>query len=263
MRNIKLTLSYDGSCFLGWQKNNAGPSIEEALEKALFQLLGSFISLQAASRTDAGVHALGQVVNFHLKDDSIDVKKLHRSINAVIDKGISVLSLEEEEEHFHPTIDNEGKEYHYFICNTPYQIPFHKKYSWHFCHDIDTDLMQKAALLLTGYRDFSAFCNDRSQFTRSAFCRIDSIQIIPLEGGRIQCKIKGTRFLYKMVRNIVGTLAYVGSGKIPIEALSRIISSHQRATAGITAPAHGLFLKEVFYPQKKLINAQEISIGAL
>lgn len=256
MRNIKLLISYDGSHYLGWQKTKAGRSIEEALEIALFQLLQEKVSLQAASRTDAGVHAHGQVVNFKLSREEIDLKKLLRGLNGILDEDISVLSIEEVEDAFHPTLNNQGKEYHYFICNSSYQSPFCREYSWHFPYPMDLELMQAAAKFFEGYKDFSAFCNERAHFTRDPFCRIDKIEILPLEGQRYCISIQGTRFLYKMVRNIVGTLAYIASGKIPLSALERILESGQRAQAGITAPAHGLVLKQVFYPapsEKELV----------
>lgn len=251
MRNIKLLISYDGTHYLGWQKTKSGKSIEEALETALSQILNEKVSLQAASRTDAGVHARGQVANFKLSKDEIDLKKLQRGLQGLLDEDISILAIEKAEDSFHPTLDNEGKEYHYFICNSPYQSPFHREYSWHFPYPIDLELLRQAASFFEGYKDFSAFCNERAQFTRDPLCRMQKIEILPLEDQRLCLSIRGTRFLYKMVRNIVGTLAYIASGKIPLSALERIVESKQRAQAGITAPAHGLVLRQVFYPVKQ------------
>jgi len=251
MRNIKLIITYDGSSYLGWQKTNAGPSIEESLETALFQVLQQPVVLQAASRTDAGVHALGQVVNFKLQNDEIDLKRLVKSVNSLLGKKISILSIEEVEESFHPTLDNEGKEYLYTICNGPTQLPFHRNTSWHFPYKLDLELMRKAAELIEGYKDFSAFCNERSQFTRDPFCLIEKISIHPLDEMRLCISIKGSRFLYKMARNIVGTLAYIGSGKIPLSDVQKILESGKRINAGVTAPAHGLMLSQVFYPSLK------------
>lgn len=251
MRNIKLIITYDGSNYLGWQKTNAGPSIEESLEKALFQVLQQPVVLQAASRTDAGVHALGQVVNFQLQNDDIDLKRLGKSVNSLLGKEISILSIEEVEESFHPTLDNEGKEYLYTICNVPTQLPFNKNTSWHFPYKLNLEVMREAAALIEGYKDFSAFCNERSQFTRDPFCLIEKISIYQLDEMRLCISIKGSRFLYKMARNIVGTLAYIGSGKISLSELEGIIQNRQRIKAGVTAPAHGLMLSQVFYPSLK------------
>ncbi|NDD58579.1 MAG: tRNA pseudouridine(38-40) synthase TruA [Chlamydiae bacterium] len=246
MKNIKMILSYDGTKYLGWQKTPCGPTIEEALENALFQIFQTPIRLQAASRTDAGVHAYGQVVNFFI-DDEVEEGKLLHSMNGLLAKDISIRAIEQSREDFHPTLDSKGKEYCYYICNSTYQLPFHKNFSWHFPYDMCFSTLQKATHTLTGYKDFSTFCNDRNQFSRSTFCKISSITIEQLPLERICIRIQGTRFLYKMVRNMVGTLAYIASGKIPLPALESILSSRQRASAGITAPAQGLFLNQVFY----------------
>ena len=248
-----MIITYDGTNYLGWQKTSYGPSIEQALEDSLYQILRKRPSLQAASRTDAGVHARGQVVNFLLEDLSIDLNKLHRSLNGVLPKDIRVIEIDQEEELFHPTIDNEGKMYRYYICTSPYQLPFYKDYSWHFPYALDIEVMKKAADLLIGHKDFASFCNERSQYTRSTFCRIDQILIEKIGSDRLCISIKGSRFLYKMVRNMVGTLTYIGSQKIELEALEKILQTKTRASAGITAPAHGLELKEVYYPKKNSI----------
>ena len=248
MRNIKLIISYDGSKYLGWQKTPIGPTIEGSLQKALHQILQEPIVLQAASRTDAGVHARQQVVNFLLLNDNIDLKKLQRGLNGLLGKQISILLMEEAPIDFHPTLDNEGKQYLYYICNSPHQSPFHKDYSWHYPPKIDLKQMEEAAVLFEGTKDFSTFCNMRATYTGSTLCHIEKITITSLENQRLCVSIKGTRFLYKMVRNIVGTLAYTGSGKIPLSAIPKIIEQGQRPEAGMTAPAHCLFLNEIFYP---------------
>jgi tRNA pseudouridine38-40 synthase len=254
MKNIKITLSYEGTAYLGWQKTPYGPSIEQALQDALETILRHKVLLQAASRTDAGVHANGQVANFKTATCIDDFKKFLRSLNGLLPNDISVLNAEHVMESFHPTIDNEGKEYHYTICNTPYQLPFHRLFSWHFPNPLDVELMRQAATLLEGYKDFSSFCNEKTSYTRSTYCKIHKIIIHQIDHHRYQIKITGTRFLYKMVRNIVGTLAYIGSGKIPLSAMEKIVNSKHRASAGITAPAHGLALYQVFYPEKIFQN---------
>ncbi|MEI8328911.1 MAG: tRNA pseudouridine(38-40) synthase TruA [Chlamydiia bacterium] len=247
MRNIKLIISYKGTHFLGWQKTPYGPSIEGALEKALEPLLHTKPRLQAASRTDAGVHAKGQVVNFILNNPLIDLHKLHKGLNALLPQEISVLSLEEVESSFHPTIDNIGKEYRYFICHNSYQIPFYKDFSWHFPYRIDLTAMQGAAIQLEGHKNFAVFCNARAMFTRTTTCTIERIEIDRLDQQRICITLRGDRFLYKMVRNIVGTLAYIGAAKIPLSSLESILQGQKRMAAGITAPAHGLVLQNIFF----------------
>lgn len=251
MANIKMTVCYDGTNFLGWQKTIEGPSIQESLEKALSQILQTEVSLEAASRTDAGVHAKGQVVNFTISNRSICLKQLQRSLNALLNHQIKIMHIEQEEDSFHPTLDNIGKEYHYFISTAAVEDPFLRHTSWHFNHLLDLDKMRQAASALIGTKDFSAFCNDRARSSKSPICRVDKITIEKLPSSRLCIAIAGNRFLYKMVRNIVGTLAYIGSGKIDAGAMEDILTNKMRQYAGVTAPAHGLFLQQVFYPADK------------
>lgn len=238
-RNIRSLIAYNGTHYFGWQKTRMGPSIEETLELCLQQILQHPVELQAASRTDRGVHAEGQVVNFFTDKPKVDLKKLHLSLAKMLPKDISPLALEEVETSFHPTLDSKGKEYQYQICNLPIQLPFLKDYSWHIPTPLDLPSMLIAKEFLLGTHDFSAFTNERTDDT------IRTIHSIEIEPGLF--KIKGDKFLYKMVRNIVGTLVYVGLGKIPPTEIPTILSSRNRALAGMTAPAHGLCLKQVFY----------------
>jgi len=247
MNNVKLIIAYNGSRYLGWQKTKEGPSIEETLEKALSALLQETIALQAASRTDAGVHAEGQVVNFFSQKESLDIAQLQRGLNAILPKDISVFSVSQAKEEFHPTLDSLAKEYWYLICNSSAQLPFYKDTSWHFPLPVYVSAMLRAADHLLGTHDFSAFCNDGALPKRGGICRLDRIDISPLPEQRIKISITGDHFLYKMVRNIVGTLLYVGSGKLAADSLPDILLSKKRANAGVTAPAHGLLLKEVFF----------------
>jgi len=246
--NIKLIVAYDGTRYLGWQKTKEGPSIEEYLEKVLSQILQETISLQAASRTDAGVHAEGQVVNFFTSQD-LDFKQLLKSVNSLLPSDISVVEMSKRPLTFHPTLDCKGKEYHYFVCNKIFQLPFQRHFSWHFPYPLNFSLMEKACSFFVGVHDFSSFCNERSLLKRDAIREIYhcGIEILPEE--RLQFVLKGNHFLYKMVRNIVGTLIYVGCGKISLESIPHILLSKDRAQAGVSAPAHGLVLKKVFYTE--------------
>ena len=247
MKNIKLTLAYDGTGLLGWQKTPLGPSVEEWLEIVLSQILQEKISLQAASRTDAGVHAEGQVVNFFSKTLSISLDRLQKSMNALLPKQITVLTIEYASDSFHPTLQNQGKEYHYLICNIPFQKPKHRLFSWHVPYKLDLDLMRQGAALLIGTHDFSSFCNQLPLLDKDPTCNLHSITIEPFEENRLRIKVQGNRFLFRMVRNLVGTLVYVASQKIPLEEVPLLLEVKQRARAGVTAPAHGLHLIEVFY----------------
>lgn len=221
-----------------------GPSIEETLEKALFQIYHTPFKLQAASRTDAGVHAAGQVVNL-LFPEPLDLYRLHRSLNGILPPSISIHSLKVVPLEFHPTLDAQGKEYQYQVCNGPVQLPFYRCFSWHFPYSLDLSLMLKAADQLIGTHDFSAFSNLK---TDNSIRTLTSITINQLPHRRLLISIIGNNFLYKMVRNIVGTLLYIGSGKLSPHIIPHLLKSLDRAQAGVTAPALGLTLKNVFYP---------------
>jgi tRNA pseudouridine38-40 synthase len=238
--NIQLIIAYEGTRFLGWQKTKEGPSIEEEVQKALEQILQHPVQLQAASRTDAGVHAKSQVVNFFSPSLNISPK----NINGVLPKDISVLHLEQMPEAFHPTLDCIGKEYFYDLCLGHAQLPFHRNFSWHFPYPLDLHQMEKAAAQLIGEHDFSAFTSERQEDNRR---QVTDIGIIPLPNHRLRIRVAGNRFLYKMVRTIVGTLIYVGCGKIEARSMTDIVQSKDRTRAGVTAPAHGLALNRVFY----------------
>ncbi len=242
MRNIKLLVAYQGTRYLGWQKTEMGLSIEEELEKSLSQILGHKVFLQAASRTDAGVHARGQVVNF-FTPILIDLEKLQKSLNGTLPKDISIFRVEEAPLDFHPTLQARGKEYLYSVCLGEVQLPFWRYFSWHFGYPIQLDQIEKGARHLIGEHDFSALSNERQESNRR------TIFAISLEPSLDQLKIRvsGNNFLYKMVRNIVGTLLYIGCGKIEANALPLILESKQRSRAGVTAPAHGLILEKVNY----------------
>lgn len=248
MQNIKLTIAYDGTAYKGWQKTSMGPSIEETLQKALEHLLQQPIMLQAASRTDAGVHALGQVVNFCALKPQNNLIRLQIGLNALLPKDISVLNAKLMPSDFHPTLQAQNKEYHYYICNDTAQLPQYRLYSWHYPYPLDKDAMNQTIPLLKGCHDFSAFCNIKKHSNYQHFVRnIHNMEIIELEGNRLCIRIIGNKFLYKMVRNMVGTIIYVGRGKILKEEIFSILKSGDRRKAGVTAPAHGLFLHHVYY----------------
>lgn len=243
----QLILAYEGSAYQGWQKTPMGKSIESTLEAALFQILRHPTSLQAASRTDAGVHAEGQVVQFALPCAINDPGRFLHNLNNVLPKDIRAISIEEKPLAFHPTLDATSKLYTYWICNHRIQLPFYRHLSWHFPYPIELPLIQQSIHHLLGSHDFSAFCNDRSLWTRSPVCTLASIELHPQPHDRLHIAIQGDHFLYKMVRNLVGTLAYIGCGKIPPQKLPSILQSKDRTCAGLTAPAHGLRLSRVFY----------------
>ncbi|MBS0620122.1 MAG: tRNA pseudouridine(38-40) synthase TruA [Verrucomicrobia bacterium] len=244
--NIQLIISYQGTPFLGWQKTKEGPSIEAALEEALQTLLRHPVTLQAASRTDAGVHAEGQVVNFFTRE-SITPRRLLHSLNGILPREIAVLHAEEMPPAFHPTLDAKEKQYGYLICHGPVQLPLYRHTSWHFPRALDVGAMESASKALIGTHDFSAFCNALKEWDRTTICTLTSIAITPLPDERLSIQIQGDHFLYKMMRNLVGTLAYIGCGKLSPGAILDLLAGKDRTCIGMTAPAHGLVLKKVFY----------------
>jgi tRNA pseudouridine38-40 synthase len=247
MRNIRLDISYDGTHYLGWQKTKMGPSIEETLERTLKQILQHPISLQAASRTDAGVHARGQVTNFFTPKE-ISLDRLQHSLNCLLPPDIAITSISEAEDGFHPTLDAKGKEYHYHLCYGRVQLPQCRRTAWHYPTSLNIHTMREAVPLLLGHRDFSAFCNVKKNSNYTHYTRyIESISLQECDNECIQFRIEGNHFLYKMVRNLVGTLTYVGCGKIALDNVQGIVSGGDRTQAGMTAPALGLFLHCVKY----------------
>lgn len=246
-KNILLTLEYDGSDFLGWQDNGQGPSIERKLRNSIEKILDHKIKLQAASRTDAGVHAIDQKVNFTLTRDIPD-QKLPRAINTHLPKSIRVTHAMTKPSSFHPTLDCLDKTYTYFLCSERYQLPFFRKTSWHIHSDLDLAMMQEAANLLLGNHDFTAFCTlSKFRGYEHHRCHMKNIQIESLEEGRLAISLQADRFLYRMARAIVGNLVAVGKSKISPDELFEILNRKERKLALMTAPAHGLFLSHVRY----------------
>jgi tRNA pseudouridine38-40 synthase len=239
-------IAYEGTSYLGWQKTKEGPSIEQALETVLEQILQHPVKLQAASRTDAGVHAEGQVVNFFTSRENLSLKRLFNSLNSLLAKDIVVKSVEEMAQEFHPTLDCCSKEYHYWICFGSYQLPQHRFFSWHIHHFLDFDALRLASAYLIGHHDFSSFTNKKKNesYTHLERC-VDSIQILEHPSQRLQVILKGNNFLYKMARNLVGTLVDVGTGKFQASQLPAIFEGRSRILSGVTAPAHGLTLYQV------------------
>lgn len=245
-QNIKLHLSYDGSNYYGWQKTSEGPSIEATLEEVLKKILQHPISLQAASRTDAGVHAEDQVVNFFTDKDPLKLNLFQTSLNQLLPNDIRINKIAIMQDNFHPTLDSIAKEYHYNLSTEPWLSPFKRYFYWHFPKQLNISLMKEAATLLIGKQDFQALTNFRKPPHRDTIREIFSIDFIEHQDD-LCIQIKGDHFLYKMVRNIVGTLCYIGCGKIALQELTSILQGKKRKDAGMTAPALGLVLKKIHY----------------
>jgi tRNA pseudouridine38-40 synthase len=248
VKNIVLEVAYDGTEYLGWQKTSTGLSIEGVLQEALEKIVQHPISLQAASRTDRGVHAQGQIVNF-LTHRSLDILKLHRSLNQLLPSNIRIIHIHQAQAvDFHPTLNAKGKEYHYLISYAQVLLPHMRYTHWHIASELDIPAMKVASRYFVGTHDFKAFCNQRKNLsyedTHRTLLRVD---IKELQDKELRIELMGDNFLYKMARNIVGTLVYVGLGKIAVADIPLIIENKKRILAGITAPAHGLTLQKVIY----------------
>ena len=244
MRTLKITLSYDGTRFVGWQRQAEGESIQGLLEDALARFEGGPVVAHGAGRTDAGVHALGQVASARVAF-SHDPATLTRALNVHLPPEVRVVSVEDAADDFHARFSAGGKTYRYRIRNTPVADPFDRAFSWHLPEPLSFDAMNHAAALLVGTHDFSAFRSAGSELstpvrtvTRSAWQHA---------GGLVTYEIAGDGFLRHMVRAIVGTLVEVGRGWRQPEEMAALLASGARADAGATAPPHGLFLVSVDY----------------
>lgn len=241
--NIKAVITYDGTPYLGFQKTHEKRGIEDFLQKALYHVTQKKVKIQGASRTDAKVHARCQVINFFLPKP-LPLKNLKKALNANLPKTIRVRSLEKETKEFHPTLSSKAKIYRYYIYNHEIHCPFRKDTAWHIHHPLDITVMKKAATSLIGEHDFSAFATNGHH--EDTIRVVDEISI-EKSGCLITVTVKGKSFLYRMVRSIVGTLVYIGRGKLQVEDCKTILEIKDRKKAGPSAPAHGLFLYQIDY----------------
>lgn len=248
MAQIKLMIAYDGSSYKGWQKTPLGPSIESELEAVLSRILQQPLSLEAASRTDAGVHAEGQMVGVRLDEVRYPPDRLMVSANGLLPPDIRVIRAEQIDDGFHATLDAVGKEYHYHFCLGPHQLPKWRHTSWH-CHEpLNREDMELGARWLLGSYDFSALCNQRKEQRYQTTVRtLSRIEFFDLPEGRLRLEMEGSAFLFRMARNIAGTLYSIGRGKLSPEMMPDILTNGRRDRAGVTAPAHGLCLRRVDY----------------
>ena len=268
MRRIKLTVAYDGTNYSGWQVQENATTVQGVLSAALRELLtdcgdpravSDEIELIGASRTDAGVHAEGNVAVFDT-EARMPAEKFAFALNARLPEDIRVLQSEEMSDNFHPRCAKSLKTYVYQILNTTIPIPTLIRYMHHIYEDIDINLMRQAVDFFIGEHDFSAFCSAGAQ-VKSKVRTIESLRISeegpeapsesltnPLKSGKIiRIEVTGTGFLYNMVRIIAGTLIEVGLGRRSLETVRRAIAEGDRSLAGPTAPAKGLILKRIVY----------------
>jgi len=269
MRTIKLTLAYDGTAYAGWQVQQGEITVQEVLETAIAKITGESLRVIASGRTDAGVHALGQVVGFRTETHlSADV--LRRALNAELPRDVAVLDAVEADESFHPIRDAVRKRYRYVIDDGPVRDVFRRRYCWQYPGRLDEAAMARAARALVGTHDFSSFETtgaERKDSIRTIYelevergrgggpsvgepCRTGQPQAGQGRGARphlITIEVEADGFLYNMVRAIVGTLVEVGRGAREESWIAKVLAATDRRRAGPTAPPQGLFLVRVDY----------------
>ena len=258
MRTLKLTLAYDGSAYVGWQRQDNGRSIQGELEAALGDIEGRPVAVVGAGRTDAGVHALGQVASLHIAH-AIEPPALSRALNAKLPADIRVLRTAVVPREFHARYAAAAKTYRYYMSTGAVALPFSLRYAWHVPFSLDLDAMRDAAQQLSGRHDFAAFQAAGSD-VETTVRTIGSMAVArqsawaPWDGeptestSIVTVEVTADGFLRHMVRTIVGTLVEVGRGRREAGDMVPIIASRRRARAGATAPARGLYLVRVVYP---------------
>ena len=244
MRNIKLIIEYDGKKFGGWQKQPNKLNIQGEIEKAIEEITGEAVELNASGRTDAGVHSLGQTANFKTNSE-IDISKMAIAINSKLKQSIRIIKAEEVDEKFHARYSCKGKKYKYVINNSKYGSAIYRDLEYHMPIKLNVEAMQKGIKYFEGEHDFKSFKASGTS-SKSSVRTIYSAKVIE-DGERIIVELEGNGFLYNMVRIISGTIVDVGLGKIKPEEIPEIIESKDRQRAGRTLPAHGLYLVQVVY----------------
>lgn len=245
MRNIKLTIEYDGKRYLGWQRlGNSDKTIQGKIESILTQMTGEKIEIIGSGRTDGGTHARGQVANF--KTNSLmALPAMLDFLNRYLPQDIVIKKIVEVPERFHARYNATGKQYSYYVWNDAIPSAFERNYSFHFPQSLDLEKMNEACEKLLGTHDFIGF-SALKKSKKSTVRTIDEITI-QREGSLLHFTFVGDGFLHKMVRILVGTLIDIGAGKLEPAVIEEIFANKVRANAGETVPAQGLFLDEVYY----------------
>lgn len=243
-RKIKLTISYDGTGYGGFQIQPNAPTIQQHLEEAISNVAQEQIKIIGSGRTDAGVHARGQVIHFE-SGCSIPPERWPLALNRLLPADIVVVSAEEVPDSFHARFDVKAKTYQYLIYNAPIKDVFLRQYSWHVPQPLDDDLMDEASRYLSGRHDFTSFCSPKTEITDRV--REISRADVSRSGQLIRLTFRGNGFLYNMVRIITGTLVEIGLKKRSPEEIKEILAARDREHAGPTAPPQGLCLWEVSY----------------
>ena len=252
MRRIRITVSYDGTDYHGWQVQPGVATIQRALEEVLSEIEGDVVHVDGSGRTDAGVHALAQVAAFRLTNP-IPLPNLQKAMNRLLPRDIRVLETAEAHESFHPRYDAVAKTYEYRLLRADICSPFERRYVYHYPYPLDEARMIQAARVLEGEHDFTAFAaaDPIDGLGRSKVRRISS-SCLTREGDRLIYRVRGSGFLKHMVRNIVGVLLEVGKGNLAPGGIEARLQPGCKIPAGPSAPARGLFLVSVEYPKENL-----------
>ena len=245
MKNFKIIIEYDGTSYHGWQRQKNERTIQEVIEKALLTMTGKKTVLTASGRTDAGVHALGQVANF-TSDTNLSPQAFQNGLNSLTKDDIVVISCDIVDENFHSRFNAKSKIYNYQILNRNLPAAVNRQYVWFIRKTLDLVSMRHSAGHIIGSHDFKAFEGAGSPRSHTTRC-VMKADIVEQENGLIVFEIEADGFLRFMVRNIVGTLVDVGLGKITSDDFKKILLSKDRSMAGATAPPQGLFLMKVKY----------------
>jgi tRNA pseudouridine38-40 synthase len=240
---VRLTLAYDGSGFRGWAKNSGQRTVEGVLSDALSRALGDDPKLSVAGRTDAGVHARGQVVSF-VADDDVDLERLQRSVNGMLAPEIVANEVRRAPAGFNARFSATAREYRYRIDTGPWPDPFEARFVWHRPGGLAVARMRQAARPLLGEHDFASFC--RRPQSGGTVRRLERLSIAS-HGDRVEITARANAFLHQMVRALVGTLVAVGDGRIEPTEVARTLAARDRARTPQMAPAHGLTLERVVY----------------
>ncbi|MBP8644605.1 MAG: tRNA pseudouridine(38-40) synthase TruA [Syntrophobacteraceae bacterium] len=249
-RNIRLVLEYDGSHYHGWQRQRGLLTIQEVLESRLEIMLNRPMSVRASGRTDAGVHAKGQVVNFY-SETRMMPQEIQRGLNSLLPGDVVVLAAEEVPDSFHAQFSATSKTYEYRILNRPEPSALERHYAWHIRRPLCLDSIFESLKLLTGSHDFAAFMASGGS-VRCTERELTQASVEQPDPEHLMFTFEANGFLRHMVRNLVGTLVEVGLGKRMPEEISSILAAKDRRAAGMTAPAHGLYLVSVRYDKRFL-----------
>ena len=245
MRRIRTIIAYDGTNYVGWQTQPNGIAVQEVIEKAILEVTGEQTTLQGSGRTDSGVHARAQVAHFDTAA-RMGADKFAIALNTHLPGDIRVLYSEETDPAFHARFSAKEKQYRYFVQTGPHADVFLRKYALHAYMPLDLDLMNKAAALVVGTHDYSAFMSTGREVESAV--RTVTLSRWEKQGNLLVYSVQGNGFLYNMVRILVGTMLGMGSGRLPADAMEKALSSLSRKDAGPTAPPHGLVLWRVKYP---------------